>query len=58
MALINPIIIAIKIESSSSHPYLTELDEISWNMKKPTGGKNRPKITGKTVADYIIEDRR
>lgn len=34
------------------------LEGISWNGKKPKGGKNRPKIIGKTVADYIIEDRR
>lgn len=32
---------------------------VIWNGKKPSGGKARPKIKGdKTVADYLLEDRR
>lgn len=36
---------------------LLQLEGVNWNGKKPKGGQNRPKITGKTVADYVIEDR-
>lgn len=37
---------------------LLQLEGARWNGKKPTGGQNRPKITGKTIAEYVIEDRR
>ena len=30
---------------------------IRWNGKKPKGGRVRPKITGKTAAARVIEDR-
>ncbi|TAK77927.1 MAG: type II toxin-antitoxin system prevent-host-death family antitoxin [Gammaproteobacteria bacterium] len=31
---------------------------IHWNGKKPRGGQLRPAIEGKTVAEYVLEDRR
>lgn len=37
---------------------LLQLEGVRWNGKKPTGGKDRPKITGKTVAEYVLEGRR
>lgn len=30
---------------------------IRWNGKKPKGGRVRPKITGKTAAARVVEDR-
>lgn len=30
---------------------LLQLEGINWNGKKPKGGKNRPKIIGKTASD-------
>ena len=30
---------------------------IRWNGKKPKGGRVRPKITGKTAAARVIEER-
>ncbi|HVV68899.1 MAG TPA: type II toxin-antitoxin system prevent-host-death family antitoxin [Gammaproteobacteria bacterium] len=38
---------------------MAQIEGITWNGKKPRGGgKKRPKIIGKTVAEYVIEDRR
>lgn len=37
---------------------LLQMEGISWNGKKPKGGKVRPEIKGKNVSDYVIEDRR
>ncbi len=51
-------LVAIPQELGTEVNELLQLEGISWNGKKPTGGKNRPKIIGKTIADYIIEDRR
>jgi prevent-host-death family protein len=33
------------------------IEGIHWNGKKPTISKNRPKISGTTAADYVLEDR-
>lgn len=51
-------LVSIPQEFSSEVSALLGLEGVSWNGKKPTGGKNRPQITGKAIADYIIEDRR
>lgn len=51
-------LISILQEPDTEINALLQLEGISWNGKKPTGGKNRPKIVGKTIADYVIEDRR
>lgn len=51
-------LISIPQEIGEEANALLQLDGVTWNGKKPEGGKKRPKITGKTVADYIIEDRR
>lgn len=37
---------------------LLQMEGISWNGKKPKGGKNCPKMKGKTAAEYVLEDRR
>lgn len=37
---------------------ISQMEGLSWNGKKPLGGKRRPIITGKTVSDYVLEDRR
>jgi prevent-host-death family protein len=38
---------------------LLQIEGVTWNGKKPQGGgTERPKITGKTVAEYVIEDRK
>jgi len=31
---------------------------ISWDGEKPKGGRVRPKISGKTVTERVLEDRR
>jgi len=33
------------------------LEGVNWNGKKPKGNDSPPKISGKTAADYILEDR-
>jgi len=37
---------------------LHTIEEVQWNGEKPTGAKKPPKIEGKTLSDYILEDRR
>lgn len=37
---------------------LLQIEGISWNGKKPHGGKIRPKMKGKTAAEYVLEHRR
>lgn len=37
---------------------LRALPSVRWNGKKPRGGRLRPKITGKTAADMVLENRR
>jgi hypothetical protein len=44
----------------SDAPKLQQLAQngvIRWNGKKPKGGRVRPKITGKTAAARVVEDR-
>ena len=36
---------------------LTQSGVIRWNGKKPKGGRVRPKITGRTAASRVVEDR-
>ena len=31
---------------------------VAWNGKKPSGGRIRPVIEGKTVSEMILEERR
>ncbi len=50
-------LISIPQELGTEINAFLQLEGISWNGKKPTGGKNRPKIIGKTISDYVIEDR-
>lgn len=38
--------------------WLSQIEGVSWNGKKPVGHKNAPKVIGKTASDYVIEDRR
>lgn len=39
---------------------LLQMEGISWNGKKPSGGKKRPSLKGKgkNASDYVLEDRR
>lgn len=38
---------------------ILRVEGISWNGKKPTGGKQRPTIKGnKTASEYVLEDRK
>lgn len=36
---------------------LADIPGISWNGKKPQGGRLRPRIEGKSAAEYVLEDR-
>ena len=31
---------------------------VTWDVGKPKGGRARPKISGKSVAERVLEDRR
>lgn len=48
----------IKITQDSSLEHLLNIEGVKWNGRKPKGDKNAPKITGKSVSDSILEDRR
>lgn len=49
----------IPIASVSTEHQDLWFEGVIWNGKKPSGGKNRPKVKGdKTIADYLLEDRR
>lgn len=37
---------------------LMVLPGVTWNGKKPQGGRLMPTIEGKTVTEYVLEDRR
>ncbi|MFQ5754567.1 MAG: type II toxin-antitoxin system Phd/YefM family antitoxin [Acidiferrobacterales bacterium] len=37
---------------------LRALPGVRWNGKRPRGGQLRPKVTGKTAGDLVLEDRR
>lgn len=37
---------------------LATLPLVSWNGQKPRGGRNRPRIEGRTAADIVLGDRR
>lgn len=51
-------LLAIPTSSDEKLQQLLQQSNISWNGKKPTGGKKPPKIKGTTAADYVSEDRR
>ena len=36
---------------------LMRIEGIVWSSKKPHGGKTRPVIQGKTVSEYVLEER-
>jgi prevent-host-death family protein len=38
--------------------HLAALGAITWNGKKPLGSADPPRITGRSVADAVVEDRR
>jgi prevent-host-death family protein len=51
-------IVAIHSLKTTTLRSLSQLEGIQWNGKKPKGGgKNSPKISGKTAAEYVLEDR-
>jgi len=36
---------------------LTRMQGVTWNGKQAQGGRSRPMITGRSVADLVLEDR-
>lgn len=36
---------------------LTRMQEVIWNGKQARGGESRPVITGRSVAERVLEDR-
>ena len=42
-----------------SMPYsgITRMADVEWNGKKARGGQSRPTISGKSVAERVLEDR-
>jgi len=36
---------------------LTRMPGVTWNGKQAQGGRSRPVITGKSVAERVLEDR-
>lgn len=49
-------IASVSLHGSKSKVVLT-LDGVNWNGEKPKGNDVPPKISGKTAADYVLEDR-
>lgn len=38
--------------------WLAALDDVHWAGGKPSGGRHRPAVRGKTAAQRVLEDRR
>lgn len=51
-------IIAVPRITNSSLQELLNLEGLHWNGKKPKGAEFCPKLSGKTAAEYLLEDRR
>ena len=51
-------LLPIPQSSDENIQQLLQIEGVTWNGKKPKGGTNRPKIKGKTVSEYVLEDRR
>lgn len=51
-------LVSIPQELGGDIEAILQLEGVHWNGKKPQGGENCPKVTGNTVANYVIEDRR
>lgn len=46
-----------QVETGGALRRLAQSEEITWNGKKPRGGRLRPGIRGRTAAERVLEDR-
>jgi prevent-host-death family protein len=50
-------VIGMPVDVPSGIMLLLQTGEAEWHGGKPMGGKTRPVISGKTMADMVLEDR-
>jgi len=50
-------VIGLPVDVPSGIMLLLQTGEAEWHGGKPMGGKTRPVISGKTMADMVLEDR-
>jgi prevent-host-death family protein len=50
-------VIGLPVDVPAGIMLLLQTGEAEWHGGKPMGGKTRPVISGKTMADMVLEDR-
>jgi len=50
-------VIGLPVDVPSEIMLLLQTGQAEWHGGKPMGGKTRPVISGKTMADMVLEDR-
>lgn len=50
-------VIGLPADVQSGILHLLQTGQAEWHGGKPTGGKTRPVISGKTLAEMVLEDR-